>query len=102
MSRQFLKCYAYGRSGSWEAICVDLDIAVQGNSFPQVQKLLGEAITGYLEAVSEESPEDQRRLLNRRAPLLVRLRLALMILRHRLRINGDHNKTAGFNIPCHA
>lgn len=102
MARQFLKCYAHGHSGEWEAICVDLDIAVQGASLPQVRHLLESAISTYLEAVADESPEDQHRLLNRRAPLFVRLRYELMMLRQRLRSNGDNDKTAGFSIPCHA
>lgn len=102
MVRQSLKCYAHGRPGAWEAICVDLDIAVAGKSYPEVRRLLESAIGTYLEAVAEESPEDQRRLMSRRAPLLLRMRLAAMMLLQRLRFNGDHDKTAGFSIPCHA
>ncbi len=31
--RKVLRCYAEGRNGEWEAICLDLDIAVQEKSF---------------------------------------------------------------------
>ena len=44
-----LRCYAEGRDGDWEAICLDLDIAVQGSSFEEVFRSLQEAISLYLE-----------------------------------------------------
>ena len=36
-----LLCFARGHEGSWEGLCVDYDIAVQGASFGQVQADLG-------------------------------------------------------------
>ena len=35
-----LLCFAEGKEGDWEGICVDLDIAVQGASFNEVCELL--------------------------------------------------------------
>ena len=68
-----LHCYAVGKDGEWEAICLDLDIAVQGSSFEAVSTSLGEAISLYLESVSALPREEQDRLLNRSAPVWVRL-----------------------------
>ncbi len=63
-----LRCYAEGRDAAWEAICLDLDIAVQGVSSTEVLDSLNEAISLYMETVSE-LPEDERAsLLDRPAP----------------------------------
>ena len=43
-------CFAKGRPGEWEAICLDYDIAVQGRSFEEVEKFLSEAIDDYVES----------------------------------------------------
>jgi predicted RNase H-like HicB family nuclease len=68
-----LHCYAEGRDGDWEAVCLDLDIAVQGRSFEQVLGSLQEAISLYLKAVAD-LPEAQRpALLSRPVPFMVRL-----------------------------
>ncbi len=66
-------CYAHGRPGDWEGLCIDFDIAVQGRSFHEVQKRLEEAVAEYVAAAIEEAPEDRDRLLGRRAPLYVSL-----------------------------
>jgi predicted RNase H-like HicB family nuclease len=69
-----LGCYAWGEDGDWEGICLDLDIAVQGESFEEVRTLLNDAIQGYLDSLKGEKPENVRRLLNRRSPFLTRLK----------------------------
>lgn len=69
-----LRCYAEGRNGDWEAICLDLDIAVQGGSFEEVFTSLQEAISLYLETIAELPPKEQISLLGRPAPLIVRLK----------------------------
>jgi predicted RNase H-like HicB family nuclease len=78
MAERSLQCYAHGHSdGVWEAICVDLDIAVQGRSFAEVREFLQTAIESYIEQAKQERPEDAKRLLNRRSPWHVRVRYAL-------------------------
>ena len=69
-----LHCYAEGRNGDWEAICLDLDIAVQGGSFEEVFSSLQEAISLYLETVTDLPPQEQRALLHRPAPFPVRFK----------------------------
>lgn len=71
-----LKCYVWGRRQVWEAICVDLDIAVSGDSAAEVEDALKVAVEGYLEAVAEMPPQDRQQLLHRRAPWHVRAKLA--------------------------
>jgi hypothetical protein len=75
--QRVLHCYAFGREGAWEAICIDLDLAVQGGSFEEIASLLQEAIVFHLERVMELPEKDRARLLNRRVPWHVRLRYAL-------------------------
>ena len=52
-----LHCYATGRDGDWEGICLDLDIAVQGSSFEEVARSPRDAVSLYLESVSS-LPDD--------------------------------------------
>ena len=73
---RMLRCYAYGRPNDWEAICIDLDIAVNGTTLQEVTESLGVCISLYLEAVANSPEEDQHRLLHRRSPWHVRAKLA--------------------------
>lgn len=75
--RRILHCYAFGSDNQWQAICLDLDLAVQGRSFEEVFQLLAETITFHLDGVSELPEADQKRLLNRRVPWFVRFKFAL-------------------------
>ena len=96
-------CYAQGRPGDWEGICVDFDIAVQGRSFAEVQKMLEEAVADYVSAAMEEAPEVRNRLLKRRAPwsvsMMWTIRVLLSSLRHR---RDDDDSSASFPIACAA
>ena len=96
-----LHCYAEGRDGDWEAICLDLDIAVQGSSFEEVSMSLREAIALYLDAVEDLPPEERAKLLHRRAPVGVRLRF----LGHALRglfVNDSDMQRHQFTMPLAA
>ena len=100
--RKVLRCYAEGRQGDWEAFCLDLDIAVQGRSFEEVFQALNEAIALHVEAVAELPESDRARLLNRPAPLSLRLRFlghALKALVSRDDNGGYHHH---FTLPCAA
>lgn len=69
-----LRCYAEGEDGEWEAICLDLDIAVQGNSFEDVFGSLRQAVALYLRTVGDLPDEQQAPLLKRPVPFSVRLK----------------------------
>ena len=56
---RILHCYAEGRDGDWEAICLELDVAVQGGSFEEVFRSLREAIALYLETVADLRPTNE-------------------------------------------
>ena len=96
-------CYARGGRDGWEAICVDLDIAVQGKDFDEVYHTLNAAIFGYVESAAQEAPDQARRLLARAAPWYVRLRLKLAFLWIWFTSSGTGNgHAAGFTIACRA
>jgi len=96
-----VQCFAHGRNGVWEGVCIDLDIAVQGVSFDAVKAGLDRAVATYIEDARREDAPTARRLLSRRAPLSVRLRLAAGYLAHIvLARGGDRDFRAGFDLPC--
>jgi predicted RNase H-like HicB family nuclease len=92
-------CFAEGKEGDWEGICVDLDIAVQGQSFDEVEQLLKISIQQYVDAALEEEVQTRVKLLNRRAPLHVRAGYALRFLLAMLRA-GDGKLTHGYTAPA--
>jgi predicted RNase H-like HicB family nuclease len=81
LAERTLHCYAEGRDDDWEAICLDLDIAVQGRSFEEVFASLQEAISLYLETVSDLQPDERPSLLHRRAPFALRLKFLVHAFR---------------------
>lgn len=101
--KHVLNCVARGRDQEWEALCLDLDVAVQGRSFDEVCDLLTQAIVNYVEEALDQPPEVRDALLSRRAPLSTRLwwkwRLALAARKGR----GHTDESAtGFSVPCPA
>ncbi|EQD51997.1 hypothetical protein B2A_06730, partial [mine drainage metagenome] len=76
-----LRCYAEGRPGHWLALCLDLDLAVQASTFPEVVKSLEKAIAQYLEHVATLPRTEQAAFLGRQAPLSLRLRFLWCALR---------------------
>lgn len=96
-----LKCYAWGRHGDWEAICVDLDIAVSGRSLHEVVSLIEEAVDSYIKDAMQEDSLDRARLLSRKAPWHVRARLALMSAYASLRAPREDGH-ATFGVTCRA
>jgi hypothetical protein len=95
---QTLLCYARGRSNDWEAICVDFDIAVEGNSFGEAQARLEEAVKAYVEAAAAEAPADREKLLSRRAPLWVSLLWTWRVLRSAWRSRSSDDASASFPV----
>ena len=71
--KRSLSCIASGHGDQWEAFCLDFDLAIQGRSFDEVRRFLGKAIHMYVERALELPEPSRSQLLNRKAPLLVRL-----------------------------
>ena len=100
--KRSLQCFAHGRDGDWEAICVDLDIAVQGKSFGEVQQSLNEAVRSYVELVSLEDDSAKESLLNRRAPWHVTAKLWIGLVISGLMDGRRGEEQASFPLPCPA
>lgn len=94
-----LHCYAEGRNGDWEAICLDLDIAVQGRSFEEVFASLQDAIALYIESVADLPESERRRLLHRAVPLATRLKLLWQSARDLLGQGGGPVQHHQFTMP---
>lgn len=64
-----LRCYAEHKDGLWQAFCIDLCLAAQGDSFEDVRDKLHSQIVDYLnDALCGEDREFAEQLLNRKAP----------------------------------
>ena len=103
MQTRKLLCFAEGHGNSYEAICVDLDIAVSGSSLREVVTLLNHAIVTYIEDAMKEPPAVAAHLLARRAPWHVRLGYKIRFMSHlvtRRRKNGSEE--ASFDVACPA
>ena len=98
-----LKCYAYGSSTSWEAICTDVNVAVCGNSEREVRASLRTAVDLYLETVATLPAVEQACFLSRRTPWRTRAKLATSTWLSTLR--RDRGRTEAFifqsQMPAH-
>ncbi len=64
-----LRCYAEMVEGQWQAFCLDLSLAVQGESLPEAQDKLLNMIREYVcDALIGEDKEYANQLMSRRAP----------------------------------
>ena len=103
MKEKFLICVARARGEIWEANCLDLDIAVQGDSLSDVKEQISRAVETYFEDARKEEEPDRSALLNRRAPLRVRLAwLWPFIVKALFDRNRDGDSTIGFQVECRA
>lgn len=65
-----LRCYAEKQEHDWVAVCLDLNLAAQGESFREVRHKLSDMICEYVnDAVVGQDKEFAPQLLKRRAPL---------------------------------
>lgn len=74
-----LTCYAWGKPGDWEALCVDLDIPAVGDSFEEVRDELTAAVADFLDYVAELPGIERDTILRVRAPWRVRTKLAVQL-----------------------
>ncbi len=105
--RRVLHCYAEGRENQWEALCLEFDIAVQGDSFEEVHSKMEQAIGYYLDDVAELPQEEQRAFLRRSAPFslwakYIFLPLVGSMLRGDAEQRGDKKERADFTLHCTA
>ena len=96
-----LSCYAVGDGNSWEAICTDLDIAVQGNSLRDASDKLNDAIHSYIEYVDTLPQEERRDFLSRKAPWHVRMGCVMCsFVTGLFSRKSTRSKRLNFSIPC--
>ena len=106
MAYRKFRCYVHGKGSEWEAICTDLDISVQGDSFEDAKSLLNEALVGFFEVLERDSEADQRRFLKRKSPLWLRSlyywRLVLFRLcdKQSLQKKHTHENFSFTNLSC--
>lgn len=81
-------CYAEGQQGNWEAICLDFDLSVQGESFDAVYRDLHESILMYLDYIEGLPKDEQAQFLNRRVPLGLRLKFISNLFLSTFKRNG--------------
>jgi hypothetical protein len=97
-----LHCYASGRDGDWEGICLDLDIAVQGRSFEEVLHSLHDAVSLYVESVGSLPKDQQAHLLHRAVAFGVRLKFLCYALRSLVQLDDKDRYHHQFTMPLAA
>jgi hypothetical protein len=82
-----LRCLAFREGEQWVGVCLEFNLAAQGDSFAEVRHRLDAQIATYLrEALAGPDREHAGYLLRRRAPLRYWLRYWLAGLAHRLHL----------------
>lgn len=80
-----LRCYANKQGDQWQAFCIDLCLAAQGDSFLDVKHKLELMMRGYVyDALAGEDREFADQLLNRKAPFRQIATYHLIRLMHRI------------------
>jgi hypothetical protein len=101
-----LECIAHGSGHDWQAICLDLDIAVQADSLHDVTRILEQAVRSYLEDAMMQDEQIRRAMLNRSAPFRVRaawaMRLFMATLFRRRQDQDERDTTVKFPVECPA
>ena len=72
-----LTCYAWGKPGDWEALCVDLEMATQGASLEEVRTDLQRMVEDFLDYVSELPEIERQAALSFKTPWRLRMQLWL-------------------------
>ena len=100
-----LRCFARGSDGHFEAICIDLDIAIEARSLEEAKRTLNRSVQEYVKAAIQEEPAVARQLLTRRSPWHVRMSwicrfgIHMIFGRHD---QEDRSLQAGYDLPCPA
>jgi hypothetical protein len=70
-----VRCFAEKRGQQWQAFCIELNLAVQGDNLKEVTDKLHAMIRSYVQlAMEQNDPGHQRDMLFRPAPLSIQLR----------------------------
>lgn len=67
-----LRCFAERKEDYWQAFCIDLCLAVQGENLKEVQRKLHEQVTDYLQDILDgEDRPYAAQLLRRKSPMQI-------------------------------
>lgn len=78
-----LRCYAERDGSQWVAVCVDLSLVSQADSFEEAKQKLDAQIRELIfDALAGEDRENAALLLTRKAPLRYRWRYAVAAMLH--------------------
>lgn len=78
----FVRCYAKRSKGQWIAVCIDLCLAAQADSFGEAKAKLEAQINDYVHEAVTVDREHARVLLTRKAPLANRIEYYLIAAIH--------------------
>ena len=95
------RCYAYRTDGRWHGICTDLDIAVDGRSYQEIEASLETCTEMYLDGIAELQEDDRRQFLTRRAPWHIRVWLAVSTRVHQFFRSDAEDRTRLFFLDPH-
>lgn len=95
-------CFAHGGRDGWEAICIDLDIAIQADSFEEARAVLVEAIHEYYQAALQEAPAIRGSLLDRRSPFWTTFGLTMKLIAFNIFRGSKREAQASFPVICPA
>jgi hypothetical protein len=88
-----LRCYAENLDGQWQAFCLDLSLAAQGDSFQDVKEKLSRMISEYVyDALAGEDKDFAYALLRRRAPAKYWAKFYLFVALHKIGALHDNMK----------
>jgi len=104
MATVSFRCIAEGCDDrGWQAICLDLDIAVEGRTLADVKTRLNAAVASYVQEALKLPEADRCRLLNRHVPFTLKLAYAFKLFWHSVKSKSrDCDMQASFEIPCPA
>lgn len=93
-----LHCYTERKHDIWQAFCIDLTLAVQGDSRDQVTQKLEAQICDYVNAALSIDKAHARELLSRKAPLRYRLKYQFIRLKNYVHNTKNGAKLAAKNL----
>lgn len=99
-----LRCYAVPiENEQWKAVCLELCLATQGDSFDEAKRKLESMIESYIDDVLTEDREFARQLLKRRAPFGDWLTYYVLAVLSHFRAPRDGNRGTSFleQVPIH-
>lgn len=68
---RFVRCYGQRKNDKWFGVCLELNIAAEADSLPELKEKINSMISSYVEAVCDTDDKASiPGLLKRRAPLV--------------------------------